>query len=248
MKMSNYALCKQLGANNQVFYREKGLQETISAAKDAFIESEAEGFLSRAEFLYQQCGYIHKRWWILQGITLFSLWLILQITESSYYIQQCMGIAASLFSIMLLPELWKNRTSNSLEIECISYYSLRQVYSARIFAFAMVDLLLLCSFALPTLLLGRLLIEEMIIYFFLPYLVTCCICFRVLSDQRIGSEIFALFLCGFWCVIWTRIVLSEKIYGAISTPVWFTMTAIALLYLIYCIYKEQNNCTKYSQR
>lgn len=243
MKLSDNQLKKHLGAKSKVFYTEKNLQETIQKSKAAFVESEAENFISKAEFLYQQSKYIRKRWWILQGMILFLLWLILQLTERNVQLQRGIGISASLFAILLLPELWKNRNANALEIESVSYYSLRQIYSARIFAFALVDFLLLCAFTLPTVLTGRLLVEEMMIQFFLPYLVACCICFRVLYSKGIGSEAFALFLCFVWCAVWTKIVLDEKIYGTLSLPVWFVMTVVAVFYLGYCIYKGQNSCT-----
>lgn len=243
MRLTNNQIRKYLGAKEKVFYTEKKLQETIWKSKEAFVESEAENFISRAEFLYQQMKYIHKRWWVLQGIVLFLLWLLLQMTESNFYEQRGMGIAASLFAVLLLPELWKNRSANALEIESASYYSLRQIYSARIFAFALVDFLLICSFTLPVMLTGRLPAREMMIQFFLPYLVTCCICFRALSGIKTGSQVVALFLCFFWCIVWTQIVLNEKVYGAVSLPVWLGMTVAAAFYLGYCICKEQNNCT-----
>lgn len=244
MRFSNHRLRKQLGANHKIFYTEKKLQETIEKSKTAFIESEAGGFTSRAEFLYHQCRYIQKRWWVLQGGVLFLLWLALQLTESNFYVQRCMGIAASLFAILLLPEFWKNRNANALEIESVSYYSLRQIYAARIFAFALVDFLLLGAFALPVVLTGKMLPEEIMVQFFLPFLVACCICFRVLSSNRIGSEVFAISLCVVWCMVWTKIVLNDKIYGAISLSVWFVMTIIAIVYLVYCAWKGQRNCTK----
>lgn len=243
MKLSDHQIKKHLETKNKIFYTEKNLQETLQKSKAAFLESEAENFISKAEFLYQQSKYIHKRWWILQGTILFLLWTILQMTERNFYVQRGMGIAASLFAILLLPELWKNRNANALEIESVSYYSLRQIYSARIFAFALVDFVLLCTFVLPIVLTGRLLVEEMMVQFFLPYLVACCICFRVLSDNRIGSEAFALFLCVVWCTVWIKIVLNEKVYGAISLPVWFGMIIVAAFYLVYCICKGRNSCT-----
>lgn len=243
MSLSDHQLKKHLGAKDKVIYIEKELQETIRKSRAAFEESEAEELISHAEFLYQQSRYIHKRWWILQGVLLFLLWLTLWLTESNVCIQRYMGIAASLFAVLLLPELWKNRNANALEIESVSYYSLRQIYSARIFAFALVDLLLLSVFTLMVMLTGEVFAEEMLIQFFLPYIVTCCICFRVLSSRRIGSEVFALFLCVVWCLIWTQIVSNEEIYGAVSMPVWFAMTAAAVFYLAYCVYRGQNNCT-----
>lgn len=244
MRVSNRQIRKRLGADQTVFYTEKKLQETIRKSKEAFAQSEAETFLSHAEFLYQQSRYIHKRWWILQGATLFLLWLALELAGSSFYMQRGMGVAASMFAILLLPELWRNRNANALEIESASFYSLRQIYAARIFAFALVDFLLLGAFTLPVVLTGTLPIEEMMIQFFLPYLVTCCICFRVLAGSRAGSEALALFLCVFWCTVWTQIVLHEKVYGAVSLPAWAAMTVAAAVYLAYCVYRGKNNCTE----
>lgn len=244
MRVSNRRLKKCLGTGKAVFYTEEKLQETIEKSKAAFAASEAETAASYVEFLYQQSRYIHKRWWILQGMLLLLFWFVLDFTGSGFYTQRGMGVGASMFAILLLPELWKNRNANALEIESASYYSLRQIYSARIFALALVDFLLLCAFALPVVLTGKLPAEEMMVQFFLPYLVTCCICFRILFGNRTGSEAFALFLCVVWCAVWTKIVLTEKVYGMISLPVWSAMTIIAALYLIYCVYKGTDDCTK----
>lgn len=244
MRLSDNQLKRRLGTKKEVFYTEKKLQETIWKSKMAFEENETEYFISHAEFLYQQSSYIHKRWWVLQGVVLFLLWCMLQLTGSNFYVQRYMGIAASLFAILLLPELWKNRNANALEIESVSCYSLRQIYAARIFAFAIVDLILLCVFTMPVILTGKVSADEMMIQFFLPYIVTCCICFRILYSNRISSEIFALFLCGVWCTVWTKIVLSERVYGAVSLPVWYAMTIIAVFYLGYCICRGQKRYKK----
>lgn len=246
MRLSDYQLRNRLGAKKEILYTDKGLAETIERSKAAFAESEAKNDTSYAEFLYQQSRYIHKRWWILQGMLLLLLliWFMLQMTESSIYVQRYMGIAASLFAILLLPELWKNRNANALEIESVSYYSLRQIYSARILAFALVDFLLICAFTLLVVLTGIVFAEEMMIQFFLPYIVTCCICFRVLSSNRMGSEAFALSLCVVFCIVWTQIVLNEEIYGAITLPVWIAVTIIAAGYLVYCVRRGQDNCVK----
>lgn len=239
--LSNNQIKRYIGVDKCTSYSEEKLQETIQKSKTAFYENEAEETLSYAEFLYQQSKYIHKHWWILQGGILLILWFMLKLTKSSFYTQRYIGVAAPLFAIVLLPELWKNQSTNTLEIECAAYYSLRQIYAARIFLFALVDLFLLCLFFLATILDGKIRVEEMIIQFFLPYIVTCCICFRTLYSQKKCSETFALFLCIIWCAVWTQFVLNEKIYEAITLPIWFAMTVVSVFYLVYCIYKGQND-------
>ncbi len=39
---------------------------------------------------------------------------------------------------------------------------------------------------------GNVQLFVMAVHFFLPYAVTCCICFQCLYSKRIGSEIFAI--------------------------------------------------------
>lgn len=242
MKLSDNKLRKYLGAKTYISYSEKGLQDTLMQAKAAFYENEAGGHLSYKEFLYWQSKYIHKRWWILQCLLLLMLWAILKLNGSSYYIQRGMGVSAPLFAVLFLPELWKNRSSGALEIEGSAFYSLRQIYAARIFMFAIVDMILLCIFSMAAILTQKILPEEMLIHFFLPYIVSCCICFSTLYSRKAGSEAFAVALCMVWCGVWIQIVLNEKIYEAISFPAWCAMTAVAALYLGYCIYKGQKEC------
>ena len=78
--------------------------------------------------------------------------------------------------------------------------------------------------------------------FFLPYIVTCCICFKTLYSRRIDSEALALFLCVAWSLVWILILLDEKIYSAVTFPVWGVMLLAAAVYLGYCIRRGQRNC------
>lgn len=219
-----------------------GLQKAVQRSRQAFSESEKQGVLSQREFLFQQSRYIKKHWWLLQGAILAVLWLSLVLTRSGYYMQRYMGIAAPLFGALVLPELWKNRSAGAMEIEGAAYFSLRQVYAARIFLFALVDFALLCAFSLATLCGNTVALEEILVQFFLPYVVTCCICFKTLYSSRIDSEVFALFLCVVWSLVWLMILSDEKIYHAVSVPVWLTMLGAASVYLGYCVWRGQRNC------
>lgn len=241
MKLSVKQIRSHLNSGPSPSWSERRLAETIHQSKIAFYESESEGTLSRAEFLYQQSRYIHKYLWILQGCVLLLLWFLLHLSGSSFFLRRCMGVAAPLFAVLLLPELWKNRNANALEIEGTACYSLRQIYGARIFLFALVDLFFLCLFSMAAVRMGRMPVEELMIQFFLPYLVTCCICFRTLYSPRINSEAFAILLCMVWSFLWVQF-LQEKIYEAISLPLWISMTILAALYLGYCIQRGQKEC------
>ncbi len=244
MRLTDKQIRKRLNREEEPYHIESGLWETVRRSKSAFYESQTKELLSGAEFVYQQSRYIHKFWWVLQGGVLIALWLLLELAESGEYQRKCMGIGAPLFALLLLPELWKNRNANALEIEGTSYYSLRQIYAARMVLFAFVDFILLGSFCGVEILTGKLAVEELMIQFFLPCVVTCCICFHTLYSFRDSSQVFAMLLCILWCMLWTRFVLQEKVYRAVSMPIWIIVTVAAVLYLGYCIERGQRNCMK----
>ena len=241
MRQSDKSIRKIFSAGISVPAGECGLQKTLQESCRAFYEYEAADLLSDAEFLYQQSRYIRKRWWLMQAGVLAALWLLLEWMESGFYSQRCMGVAASLFGILVLPEMWKNRSANAMEVESAAYYSLCQIYAARIFLFALVDFVLLCGFSLAACLGGIIGMEELLVQFFLPYIVTCCICFKTLYSRRIDSEAFALFLCITWSLAWLVILQDEKIYNAVTCPVWLVMLSVSALYLGHCIRKGQKN-------
>ncbi len=122
------------------------LQLTVLKSKEAFLKSEEEGETAWLEFLYQQAGYIQKRWWLGQGALLFGLWMILYMFGSRPDIQRSAGILTSAFVILALPELWKNRSSHSMEVEGAAYFSLRKIYAARLLLFGAADVFLLSVF------------------------------------------------------------------------------------------------------
>lgn len=229
----------QQSTNSQ---KQENVQNTIQRSKQAFLEHEVQGFLSYPEFVYQQSTYIKKQWWLLQGVLLLSLYWLLQITKSPVYVQKCMGILSSLFTILIIPELWKNCNAMATEIEGAAYYSLRQIYAARMLVFAMVDLILLSIFFVASGITGRLTVTEMMIQFFLPFTVSCCICFRTFCSQKAVSEYLAIFFCTVWTFVWAEIILNETIYAAIKMPVWCILMLLAIAYFVYSVKKLWKGC------
>lgn len=93
---------------------EKKLQQTIIKSKEAYWDGEIERNMSWLEFLYQQASYIQKHWWFAQGAVLLILWMTMFLSDSSIYTRRCMGILAPSFVILILPELWKNRSNGKI--------------------------------------------------------------------------------------------------------------------------------------
>lgn len=226
--------------------REK-LLHTVEKSKAAFYEREEADSVSWPEFVYWQSGYIRKRWWVLQAVLLLALWGVLAVTEQIGNVSRVMGTVAPLFVVLLVPELWRSRTYHTEEVEGASYFSVRQIYGARLLLFAMVDVALLSVFCVATSFTLRITLREMMIQFFLPFNVSCCICFRALCSRRAESEYAALGLCGLWTVIWVQIMLRENIYGIITLPVWEGAVLLSMGYLVYSIYRVLRDCEDFAE-
>ena len=214
---------------------EEKVMETIAVSKAAFLSGEAEHALSPREFLYLQSKLIQKRWWFLQGLLLAVVCLFLCHMETDYLIRRALGLAGPLFVILILPELWKNRNFDAMEVECTTYYTIRSIYAARLTLFAGVDLLLLSAFFAGASVFAKITVWEMLIQFLLPFNVTCCICFRTLYAKRIRSEALAMLLCILWTGVWAMLIMSNAVYSMISVPIWIAALAASVLGICYTL-------------
>lgn len=227
---------------------EEKLKETIQASKAALYQGEINTPLSGMAFLFQQAGYIRKRWWIAQALILIVLWLFLSASGTTIYTRRCMGIFASLFAVFLMPELWKSQNCGCMEVEAVSYFSIRKIYAARMMWFFMTDIVLLSIFFSVSLLTLKLTIGEMIVQFFLPMNVTCCICFCGLCSNRPDSNYFAYGMSIVWTGVWILVVLHEKIYQVITGPMWGAMVTLSVLLWAYLIFRVWRRCERYWER
>lgn len=229
----------------QIQSQEEKIQETIRKSKEAFWASEQERTLSYHEFLWSQFRLIRKRWWMIQILLLFLLGAILVSSYEDSYIQRSMGVMASMFVILIIPEFWKNRSCNCMEIEESSYYSLRQIYAARMVLFGIMDILLLTAFC-GTMTVGlHIEFTRLLVQFLLPMLVTACICFGTLCSKYIINETVAILLCVLWCSTWLVITLNEEIYTMVTMPVWLICIGISLGFLCITIYRTLYNYNNY---
>lgn len=238
-------LCAYAKEKKNTKIKEEKLQRTITRSKEAYWKSEMERNLSWKEFLYQQASYIQKRWWIAQGMILLFLWLALVLLKSSIYTRRCMGILAPIFVIMILPELWKNRSNGAMEVEGTTYFSLKKIYAARMLLFGMVDICLLSVFLIVSSFTLQIAFMDILIQFILPLNVTCCICFQSLCSKRNENVLSSLFLCLSWIAIWTMIVFKNNIYEKISIPIWTGLLVCSGFYLCYSVWRVWKSSETY---
>ena len=215
------------------------LQETIAVSKQAFWQGEGNRPVSRLEFLFQQSRYVKKSWWLLQGILLAAVCLALRGMETDYAIRRCLGLAGPLLAVLVLPELWKNRSANATEVESTTLYTLRSIYAARLTLFAGVDLVLLSLFFALASVLTRVTVWEMLIQFLLPFNVTCVICLSTLYSRSIKSETLSMVLCLLWAAAWLLVVERDVIYNAISAPLWVLALGASFCCLGYAVLRGQ---------
>lgn len=229
----------------QIPVKEEAIQRTVQMSKAAFYSSEQDKVMPYHEFLLSQFGIIQKRWWCLQFLILLLFWISFRLSLEMEAVQRSLGVTASLFIILVIPELWKNRDSQSMEIEAASYYSLRQIYAARMTLFGIVDVVLVtlfCGLASATL---NLAMAQLLTQFLFPMAVTACICFGVLCSKLHFSEFAAIGMCMIWSVLWWLLILNEAIYMRITMPVWIGLLGIALVFLTFAVYRTLNSCNNY---
>ena len=122
--------------------QEEHIQQTVEKSITAFWDHEKRQSSSIAEFLYSQFLFIRKRWWILQFGCLLLLWLILNMGFSQVVERKAIAIIIPVFTVLILPELWRTRQCRMEEIENSSVYTTKDIYIARMVLFGIVGLYL----------------------------------------------------------------------------------------------------------
>lgn len=201
----------------------------------AFYNSEKKRKPSYLYFLYVQLCYTKKHWWVLQAAALFT-WIFLagRIPDSAV-LQRSLGILAFLFIILIIPELFREEQAGMTELEATLFYSLRDVYSARLLLFGMADAVILLLFCLVLRMNLRTSPLQMVSQFFVPLVISTLICFLVLCSRKIHSPYAAGFLCIAFCGIWWRITMDERIFLAVQTPAWILVLCISILFLVLSV-------------
>lgn len=222
------------------YVKESAIQTTKERCS-AIISQQDNRWTSYFEFLFEQLKFIKKRWWLLQGGILLMLWFLLSDSDGSANTERVLGAMSVIFSVLIIPEIWKNRRFSAIEIEKTSFYSLRQICSARILLFAAADLVMITIFFAVSVYTLQISAYRIIIDFLVPFNVSCCICFRLLYSKWNDIEYIAVFLCMVCIVVWSLIVSTDSIYKRISMPVWIGLLMISFGYLVFCVHRAQCN-------
>lgn len=217
-----------------VMPREEKILDTIPLSRDLFFQQEKGSLMSYWEFLWTQLQVTRKRWWALQTALLALACLIIPCLEKGFYRVRSIGVIGSLFVVFMIPELWRNKDSSSTQIEASCFYSLRQVYAARITLFGLVDVVLLTLFCFQLKGMGFT-SAEVLSQFLLPATVTACICFSLLCGKENWGQTMTLTACLTWSGVWWLVSMNERLYTQVVPPVWFLLFALALSFLAWSV-------------
>lgn len=178
----------------------------------------------------------------IAAAVLAGLWMLLPLAESEAYICRTLGIGGTLFMILMIPELWKNRSNQCMEVETAAYYDLRRVYAARMLLFGGADVLLITAFGSAAVISLQISLEDLLIQFLFPVTVTACICFGALGSRHLLSEASAVGMCILWSAVWWCILMNERVYALLTVPVWGTLLAGAAVFLIFVVCRVIRQC------
>ncbi len=224
--------------------QEEKFLQTVSVSKQALYESICQETISYFDFLHMQARFIKKRWWLLQTAVLLFLWGNSFITQSYTTFYSNTAILIPVFVILIIPELWRSVHTKSWEVENSSFYTLRQIYSARLLLFGIVDLLMLSTFFAAASITLQISIYDIIIHCVLPFNITCCICFGILCSKRFCSEYIAISFCMIEAVIWHQIIINQKLYESVSEVIWLAGLCLSFIYLVFVIRRVIKTCSE----
>lgn len=213
------------------------IQEIAGKSADIFYQKEKKQKLFYFDFLYIQLRYMKKRWWLIQMFLLAGYFIAAYYILDSVMLQRSLGVTASLFIVMIIPEFWKDKATGSTELEATTCYTLRDIYAARLLLFGGIDAAFLFVFCLMLHVAAGVDLLQMVSQFFVPLVITACICFVTLCSWRSRNEMPAVTLCLIFSGCWWAMTMQQRIFDAVYTPVWAVFLAAGLIFLILSIRK-----------
>lgn len=182
-----------------------------------FMAEEARRWLHPIDAITTQVQMIAKRWWVLQAVLLTVAWVLLQSETDVLAVRRMLAVIGALFGILVIPELWKNERTNSIEVEMTAMYSLRYIYAIRLLVFAVADVCLLTLFSALTVLTNQMALIDVVIQLLLPISITAAICVGLLGRPRV-TERQAILACLGWNALWAMVITNDWLYGHLASP------------------------------
>ena len=209
-------ICEHRNGDASGMLSETRIEDTVQKSIRTFYRSEKRREPSYLYFLYVQLVFTGR---ILSD-------------ESA---QKALGVLASLFVILIIPSFFREESQQMSELESTLFFSLREVYAARMVLFGLFDSIILAVFCVVLRQRLHLDLYQMVSRFFIPLVISSVICFLVLGSRWIRNPYLAGSLCVLFCGVWWFITANDRIYASIARPVWILILAAGILFLVICI-------------
>lgn len=228
----------------EVAIEEAEVKKLEAESREAFMKRESTRMLPYHSFLFSQLLMIKKYWWGVQFLILCAAWYIMATEDAASVIRREVGVLSILFVVSIIPELWRNLTDKCIEIEMASYFSLKNIYAARLLIFGIVDSVVISIFACSAYLMLDITVTDIIFQFLIPMTVTAGICFLVLCGKRRGMG-GSVGICLVMCIFWYKICGSDAVYRTIAPVVLIGIFAVSCIFLTYTGVRLLKNCNYY---
>lgn len=177
---------------------EKQLNKTIQSSITIMNTNSSTTNTDFLGFVLDQIRYMRKSSIYLQCLLAVIMLGLMIMLRNDPVMQRQIGALTPLFIIGIIPELWRNRKSQSMEIEGTTYFSLRKVYSARLLFFTVLDTLLFTIIIVVGFLYLDMDFWSLATQYILPFNITAAFSFTLLSNHVLNTESFAFLTCLVW--------------------------------------------------
>lgn len=237
MKINNEKIRKDLQQFSVPAYDHDKMQQTIRLSQKAYNERLLSKRIGFWEFIAMQVRFIGRWVWLTQAILLLlALCLLSRFNLELVDMQSVfllLSSVASLIAFVGFPEVLKSYANNMEEIEACTRFSMRKLMGARMLILGLADLCSMTIILAVSAAGNAALILRMILYLFVPFNITCCICMTVLHHVR---SRYAGYYCGAICIAGVVILRilpwANSYYEAGATVGWIILFFLSLIYLV----------------
>ncbi|WPC44016.1 hypothetical protein [Clostridium sp. JS66] len=218
-------------------YDKEKMKRTIELSKKQYLKQIISEPVNSLEFLFEQMQYLSKNYWITQILVFFTAVCSLVVMNQYNFIGNKAAYCAILTPLLIIfaiPELWKNISAGAFEVENTTYFDLRKLYFARLLLVGMLDLIIATILVIAAVNIIKFSIYEAVIYFFVPFNFTSCICFSLLCrKKRLCSEVLALGICIIQATLWYVLVNNYHIYAMLQMKIWYLLLLLSFCYMVF---------------
>lgn len=236
MKINERKIRETLTSFSVPAYDPDALRQTIRLAKKAYSERLLAKRIGCWEFIAMQVRFIGRGVWLAQAALLLACLYLLEGFHAEKADMQSVFLLLSsiapLIAFVGFPEILKSYSHNMEEIEACTRFSMRKLMGARMLILGLADLFSLTLILTVSAAGNAAFILRMILYLFVPFNLTCCLCMTVLEHFR-GR--YAGYACEVICVgctvLFLRLSLLKKYYEAAATGTWMLFFCLSGVYL-----------------